>query len=148
MEKTFIYILIAVVWIVVSIVRASNKANKKKAAPASAAPPKQGNQDFNKVLEELLGIKKPEPAPAAPAIPVQDKPSKPKFASATLTKESVEAGASMEYLNNYSFSDNLAGNISGRSGEKRSEEKVSRPRLEFDLKQAVIYSAILNRPYS
>jgi len=144
MEESIIYVIIAVVWLVISLIRASNKQAKKKANPVAPAKPAQ-NQDIGKVLEELLGIKVQEPQPAPDTVSRQVTPQpkkKPKQTNpsyATFDKSS------------YQFQDDFVSDVRTKIQKKDENEPFLRQKPsyidDFDLRKAVIWSEILNRKY-
>ncbi len=148
--EEFIYILIGVIWLGASIYKASQK-KKQKARPqsqASSVPEEETTVSRTKsLLEQLLEgqqVQVPEPEIVEYDEPmlteIEDKPLSGSFQSeyAGRTFKGLEALESegVSSLGRISFVDIM----------KDTTEKQHKA-VRIDLRKAIIYSAILERPY-
>ncbi|MCK9290142.1 MAG: hypothetical protein WCR58_07300 [Bacteroidales bacterium] len=146
--EDLIYILLILVWVVLTIVKSSKK--NQKAAPSGSPQKPRKSKSLEEWLEEYL--------PAAPA--TQDSSDRPTYnkdfypASQTDFRPSVSEIAvqsrkgyspiSLEYMD--SDSDNDFTLSDEEISDKIDEEPIYKLK-PFDLRQAIIYEAVLNRPY-
>ncbi|MEI8048001.1 MAG: hypothetical protein WCI92_11525 [Bacteroidota bacterium] len=156
--ENFIYILVGIVWVAYSLYSARQKAMQKQqssdlppSGPSSSSPlPIPGNQRggksmFDDLLRELSG---------APA-PVQqiDQPVKSTVAipSAQEQATTFPGRGSSVYTNIASVPDIFAWNesIVNRTNPENSELPVKKGNIEkkFNLREAIIFSELLNRKY-
>lgn len=151
--EDFIYILIGVLWLGASIYRASQKKKEKEKAKNPANVPPQSESRESKarsLIEELLGgqevnVPEPEVQEVIYAEPVvmevddhglsksfQNEYAKKGFGSLeSLSAEGVSS------LNRIDFKDQMP----------LQENKPSK-QITIDLRKAIIYQAILERPYT
>jgi len=151
--EEFIYILIGVIWLGASIYKASQKKKQKanQQKPATSAP-HEGEKvsSARSLLEELLtGQQLRVPDPEATDLEyeepllaeVEDLPKQRSFQSeyASYGQKELEAlsGEGVSSLGTISFQDIM----------KETKKKDSGP-VKIDLRKAIIYSAILERPYT
>ena len=151
--EEFIYILIGVIWLAASIYKASQKKKQKAAPPKQAASVATEESKVSRVrslLDELLEgqqLRIPEPEVTEleyeePMLAdIENLPEESSFQNeyAGYGLKGLEAlsGEGVSSLGRITFEDIM----------KESEKKVSAPE-EFDLRKAIIYSAILERPYT
>lgn len=162
----YIYIIIAVLYIIYSIIKAAKKAAQQKPVqkksepapvvkpPASSPLPNPGD-DMKKMLEEILGktpevkipdkhpdtYREPKPHP----IPVRTKPAKISHQAIKKEKAAVSHMPAKSVPKTEPHTFLPSEHISSKPvfQEPVLEEEVS---LDFDLRQAIIYSEILKRP--
>ncbi len=137
--QNILYIVVIIAWAVVGYIK---KSKKKEGRPATAMPPvgEPGNPDFSEVLDEILGRKKEEkkiiPFPVAP------EPKKVKKITKSPSEISFHSNekSSSTFIKTKTISDDFEGEpVSGIVNLHDS--------FPNDIRQAIIYSAILNRPY-
>ena len=151
--EEYIYILIGVIWLAASIYKAAQK-NKKKASPHEPGTPQtqesQGVPGARSLLEELLGgqeVKIPEPESReftideSPFMELeQEQPAKSfqsEYAKHGLKGLETFTGEGESSLGGITFKDEL-----------KEVTKKSPGQNKIDLRKAIIYAAILERPYS
>jgi hypothetical protein len=150
--EDYIYILLGLVWIIYAAYRANQKKKAKQKAPhhEQTTEPETGS-DVKSLLEEILTGEVSQPS----------RPS-------AYIDESLSAitGARMEYENADIKTDYKLDSIPVEEGERifdeddltssyaqlfnteDSEHMIKREDIDFDLRKAIIYSEILNRPYA
>lgn len=173
--QNYIYIVLAVLYVIYSIIQAGKKMAKNKPTvsapsdpqrkeefkpvqPPSSAPLPQHDTagDLKKMLEDLLGGGPQEEIPEKhserpvipPAKPIpQPRQERPVPAKIVTHSTAVKATPS------HSSSQTKNETKSFLSGEKKTKEKVTQeivqeeePSIDFDVRQAIIYSEILKRP--
>lgn len=163
-DINYIYILLAVLYVIYSIVKASKKASQQKPAtqnqkpqpsstvqPPTASPlPKQKPEDdFKKMLEDLLGgapeIEIPEKQiPKEKPQPVFIKPEPSKI---------VTHAKKIKATPSHTPSKTKEKEKPFLAEEKAAPKKLfaeiiaeEEPEIDFDIRQAIIYSEILKRP--
>lgn len=163
-DTDYIYIILALAYIIYSIIRAGEKISKNRPTvtrktepstvqqPQSQSPKEKEEDTFKKVFEELFGeipeVKNPE-EPAAPPMPepveVKSAPAKiiPKHPPKRqlISKEKKEPFLKVEKSEEgFTHHPEL---VQMAFAETQQEETVE---TDFDIRQAVIYSEILKRP--
>lgn len=172
MDEKIVYIIIAAIWIVSSILKAVNKNAKKKNPQQTTNPKNEDNSekldDFKKILEEMIIGKQPEiPSPQT----VEDyqeysEYSSENVATAEQTKYAAYQGKTDYNFENYTnyelnndfekakrnnevqsedYNVNSIHGTLGKDSDLTSNNKFFDD--NFDLKKAVIYSEILKRPH-
>jgi len=152
--EDYIYILIGVIWLAATIYRASQK---KKQQAAGQAKPATSLQDEDKgqprkrsLFEELFDVEEtrlPEPELADYEFETPEF-SKPTIKPEVKTFQSEYAGRRLGGLESFSGEGASAfGGIKFEDILKQYEKKPPK-NGKIDLRKAVIYSAILERPYS
>jgi hypothetical protein len=151
--EDFIYILIGVVWLGASIYRASQKRKEKARPKASATSTPASTTRESKarsLLEELLGgqevsIPEPEVQEVEYAEPMRMEVEE-LDSSNSFHKEYAKFGyGGVETLTTEGVSS--LGRIIFKDQMPVNENKTSRHR-NIDLRKAIIYQAILERPYT
>ena len=148
-----IYILIGVIWLAATIYKASQKNKKaqerKPSVPHDQEEPKPVH-DPRSLIEELLGgqqIRIPEPEESEARIPepmIMEVENKPK------TKSFHSEYANYGYRGLEALSTEGISSLGDYKFEKhgpRNTQKATRP-VKVDLRKAIIYQAILERPYT
>lgn len=154
----YLYVIFAVVYVIYSIIKAGKKVTQNRPTidkkpqssptvnpPTSSLPEPAGGDDFKKILEELLGAggeeevpetapRKAEPLPAVPVKPAANflKKDKP-VVSPNIPKAAVPATAFVAHPE-----------IVEKVFSQKTEQEESE--IDFDIRQAVLYSEILKRP--
>lgn len=147
--EDYIYILLGIVWILYSAYRASKKKKARNPSPQKREFTAEKKNEVEDVFKKvLLGETEPyEPAyerdyfeEPEPAFENEKEPvvNKTKFKLDSVPKEE---GVSI-------FEDSVEEKYDEiTTGEDAQESENLRDYLNFDLKKAVIFSEILNRPY-
>ncbi|NQT78002.1 MAG: hypothetical protein HQ565_09830 [Bacteroidetes bacterium] len=151
--EDYIYILIGVIWLAASIYKATQKKKQKaqQAKPVTSATP--GNtpgSEARSLLEELLGGQQVNiPEPAVIETEYSDsmlEEAETNKAGGSFQSEYANLGhKGLEALSGEGVSS--LGNIPFHDIMKEQKKKTSVPG-KIDLRKAIIYSAILERPYS
>lgn len=153
--EDYIYILIGVIWLAASIYKAANK--KKKAFTPESEPDTSVRREMQNrprkrsLFEEFMGeheVRLPEPEVHEiyvekdyESIRVEQKKT-----SGSFQEEYAKFGfTGLEKLS--SEGESSTGRISFRDSMKKTTEKRSSQK-RFDLRKAIIYSTILERPYT
>ena len=150
--EDYIYILIGIIWLAASVYRASQKKKQAAAKKSAGEPskPKSEMTEARSLLEELLGgqeIKIPEPEEQEITIsepekvPVKEDRPLRKFES-EYTKMGLRGVESLKGEGT-SSTDRILFKDTLYSGKK----KVTGQR-KVNLRKAIIYKAILERPYT
>jgi hypothetical protein len=151
--EDFIYILIGVIWLAASIYKATQKKKQKaqQNKPVTSTTPENTHRtETRSLIEELLGgqqVSIPEPAVIETEYSDQMfeevEANKP---SGIFQSEYAKLGHSeLEALSAEGVSS--LGNITFHDDMKDQKKKTSGP-IKIDLRKAIIYSAILERPYT
>jgi len=168
-DTNYIYILFAVAYVIYSIIKASKKAQQKSATqnqkplpsstvqPPTASPlPKQKPEDdFKKMLEDLLGgnpeVEIPEkqiPIPKQQPVTVKQQPAK--IAPRHPKKEKLVTQVAKPITSKKSLTAESAHFISDPEIIQKAFQDIAveeETAIDFDIQQAVIYSEILKRPH-
>lgn len=165
-ETNYIYIVFAVLYVIYSIVKAVKKNAEQKQVvkkpeqkstvqPPTASPVSKPGDDFKKMLEDLLGgtqevevpekqiqIPKPQPVTVRPR-PAKIAPHHPKkeklasqYAKPLTPKKSVPAESTPVFKQHPEIVQKVFADTA-----VEAEQGV-----DFDIRQAIIYSEILKRP--
>lgn len=158
----YLYIIFAVVYIIYSIVKAGKKVKQnrptidKTSRPSptvqppvsSPAPQHESGDELKKMLEELLGggeeeeiPEKPVASPVPSVIPHKPAP-KPVYQAARKEKQVEDTSkqkATLPVPGFHAHPEIIRQAFTGQEPEEVEE-------IDFDIRQAVIYSEILKRP--
>lgn len=143
-----IYIIALIAWVVFAFYR---KSQKKAAATESRRPSRPASEeDPLPTLEEiLLGREReiqPEPLPV-PSVVLTDGMS-PELSETAFEKEYKRRGiSSVEELGKPNFMQGIKVSEIQKDDLTAQHEIDPEHKPDFDLRQAVIYAEILNRPY-
>lgn len=151
--EDYIYILIGVIWLAASVYKATQKKKKQAASPGkepSTQNAKSGVSEARSLLEELLGGQDVRiPAPEEDEnyfqdpeiITAEDEPPRRSFQNeyAKMGLKGLETGSGIgtNSPERIEFIDEMKGLEKKVVGQKK-----------IDLRKAIIYSAILERPYT
>jgi len=150
--EEFIYIILGVLWLVASIYRATKKGKKPAGRPSSEKPHAQEESrmpDARSFIEELLGGQQVEvPEPVSQEInsyndDFQDKEVEPvnsfqsEYSKYGLKGIEKLSGEGEHALGKIVFENHLKEVTKKKPGQNK-----------IDLRKAIIYSAILERPYT
>jgi hypothetical protein len=150
--EDYIYILIGVIWLAASVYRASQKKKQsaEKKSAGSPAKPQSEMSEARSLLEELLGgqeVRIPEPEeqeiqyPEPEKVVVDESPPLRNFES-EYTKMGLRG---LEALSGEGTS--ATGRILFVDTMKSMRKSKAR-QTKVNLRKAIIYSAILERPYT
>lgn len=146
--EDLIYILIAVFWVIFTIMRKSQKKQQAVHYDEASSQPDKASS-FEEVLQEILRPREMKPVeiinPTLEEVGIED-------ASGQFTLETTEPEIqSLEVMNSLETLETEESQITYTSiqfdEEPEEEVKTNYITFDFDVRQAVIYSAILNRPY-
>lgn len=151
-----IYILLGIAWIIYAAYRANQKQKKKASAPAQSRPqpqqqtyekrPKPIETIFREILEDNESLERqyiPE-GESYDEIAIKDlELEKRQFSK---PKNILEAIPAAEGIGSLDYSGMFSG-FSADVAPDETRESTIREDLDFDLRKAVIYAEILNRPY-
>ena len=152
--EEFIYILLGVLWLAATIYRASKKKQQPKPQqPATDQPEKESRVSATKsLLEQLLDgqqLRIPEPE----VVEVEETFAEPMMAEVERRKkeetfQTQYAGYGFKSLESLSGEGvSSLGGIVFKDIMKQTEKKQGSA-VSIDLRKAIIYSAILERPYT
>lgn len=145
--EDFIYIIIGLVWIVFSIYKGAqkNKARKKTTTPSDPES-KKTTSIFDSFLENIMKDEEAttfEPVELQPnkdeEVEIKKVESEKIFSYDDLVEES-------NYLSKTDVYEEKAVTTSTLNQELRTHLKQAKTKPRFDLRKAIIYSEILNRP--
>ena len=149
--EDYIYLIFLVAWIAFSLYRRS----QKKSAAAAGKPPSGPHREREikplPTIEEILFGKEEAPAPATSPDPpswMEEGNYSPEPVETSFEKEykakgiqSVESAGKPKYMNQIKLTDLQKDEISDENDKIDLSDEI------FNLRKAVIYSEILNRPY-
>jgi len=155
MDEKILYIIIAIIWIVSSILKATNK--KKQTNKQQEPQPEVAEDDFKSVLEEMILGKRPEmPVP----VEITDEDEYDEIAE--INESNKQAYANYEGSTSYDFNklekledvlkaDYLVKPLSVINTDEteinENQDPVYFDGEDFDARKAVIYAEILKRPH-
>ena len=150
--EDYIYILLGLVWIIYAVYRSNQKKKKARETPVTPVPlPVETEKDteFSSMLDEFFGTKTPqEKAPdfEQAESDYRNIEEQQGFYNKNIKTEykldsiPTEEGMSV-------FSENELTDIFGKSSISEDyEDFLVAETIDFDLRKAIIYSEILNRP--
>ncbi|MDD4372334.1 MAG: hypothetical protein PHG67_00295 [Bacteroidales bacterium] len=142
--EDFIYILIGVIWLVFSVIKGSQKRKTQEQSRQTGNTQKK-ERSFEDILSEMLG-EVPEPQTVFQEVSEQESTTE------IVEAEVGEAYQSLEDLYLIDQKEQLEKEeMSIDNSVKRVIEpqaiKKNKGREPFDLRRAIIYQAILERPY-
>jgi len=152
--EEFIYIIIGVIWLAATIYKASQKKKGKAGPqkPATSTPGTESKVSARSLLEQLLEgqqVSIPEPE----VVELETEYDEPMIAEVEerRRKESFKteyAGYGFKSLESLSGEGvSSLGQIKFKDIMKEDKKKAGGP-VKIDLRKAIIYSAILERPYT
>jgi hypothetical protein len=157
--ENLIYILIGIAWVAYSLYSARQKAIQKQSAgmpprgPSQSSPlPIPGNQGqgkslFDDILRELTGELKPIQQPVSqPVIPVKQKPVEK---DVSLLNQKYEGYSGYKFITNVNTDFPRNNEDDARNSKKQEDQSIKEVGISrgFNLREAVIYSELLNRKY-
>jgi hypothetical protein len=158
MDKELLFLLIIIVTVVINIIKAVNK--KKGAQPSSATPPPvaaTGQEDWQEILRKMFGEKEAaqnmetsqweEPESLETLVPLGGSMEEvapfsyqePQYSKSSLSMEAFDVSPST-----WTDADDL-------TKQGSAPKQVHHPLKDtgpFDIRKAVIFSTILERPYA
>jgi len=164
MDEKVIYIIIGIIWIVSSILKAVSKNNKKKppVTPRQTTTQKPATEldDFKKILEEMITGKTPEVLkPQTVNTPAYTEKTND-YTPATVASKYAAFEGTMDYdftknqsLEEYYTSDqNRIGHVEVAAYKTVENEQVITEKNplfdeDFSLRKGILYSEILKRPH-
>ncbi len=164
MDEKVIYIIIGIIWIVSSILKAVSKNNKKKppVTPQQTTTQKPATEldDFKKILEEMITGKNPEVLKPQPVNTPSYTEKANDYTPVTLDSKYAAYEGTMDYdfaknqsIEEYYNSDqNRISYVEVEAYKSVMNEQVSTERNplfdeNFDLQKGILYSEILKRPH-
>lgn len=154
MDKELLFILVIIITVVINIMKAVNKKKAQSGTPGAPRPtvaPEQGN--WQEVLKQLMG-ETPEPKSYDYGYPEEAETLETTKPLGGFNSETYDFSAP-----NYTVSSLEPEPVQAPDYEQENREKQETGRntpfagireelTQFDLRRAVIYSTLLNRPYS
>jgi hypothetical protein len=156
--ENLIYIVIGIAWVAYSLYSARQKAIQKQAGMPSGGPsqssplPIPGNQGegkslFDDILRELTGELKPIQQPVSqPVVPVNLKPAEK---TTSLLNQKYEGYSGYKFITNVNTDFPRNDEDDARNSKKQENHSTKEAGIStgFNLREAVIYSELLNRKY-
>jgi len=163
MDEKIVYIIIVVIWIVSSLIKAFNKKNKPQSPQKTPQQEKRKTpeelDDFKKILEEIITGKQPMAKKEQVDEYVEKEPTGYTYETApTTSKYAAFEGATDYNFNQYASLEDTFEKDSNRIVQmvedkayatNHNDDIISKVKIlneDFDIKKAVIYSEILKRP--
>ncbi|MBZ0241820.1 MAG: hypothetical protein K8F24_01275 [Bacteroidales bacterium] len=141
--ENFIFILIGVIWLVYSVIKANQKKN---AAPPSAAKTSQDheNRGFEDIIAEILGTKDMLQNPQNQFIETLEEEvvEEEEVGNAYQTLEDLYLKEGLENELELRIEEPIKDNLEPQITERNSRKQ------QFDLRTAIIYQAIMERPHA
>ncbi|OPZ99736.1 MAG: hypothetical protein BWY70_00887 [Bacteroidetes bacterium ADurb.Bin408] len=164
MDENVIYIIIAIIWIVSSILKAVSKNNKKKppvTTPRTNTPkPATELDDFKKILEEMITGKNPDIVKPQPVnTPTYtENPSAQNNHTEESKYAAYEGTMAYDFTKNqsleeyYSNDQNRISYVEVEAYKSPETEHISTEKNPvfddgFDLQKGILYAEILKRPH-
>jgi hypothetical protein len=143
-----IYILIGIAWIVYAAYRANKKQKKPQPARQEATPERP--KPFRTILQEMMQEDSqedytPESESYDERAIEESQRQKTLYAQPTPILETIP---SEEGISAFDYGKKGPFGFSYDSSEEEDTEKLYAEGFRFDIRKAIIYSAILNRPYN
>lgn len=140
--ENFIYILIGVIWLAFSVIKGSQK---KKASissrPNDEANPK--NRSFEDIMSEILGTNEGRQNPQNQFVEhVEEEVEEENVGNAYQTLEDLYLKERLENEHELRIEEPKNNNLEPQILEPNSHNQ------QFDLRTAIIYQAIMERPYA
>lgn len=159
--KITIYVLIAIAWLVINIVKAVRKANqeqaKKKSSHSPSIPTSPVNTQTTKIsLEEQIRAKSKKTIRPAEQRAV----AQPAYTSQEVIVDEAAYDTELEYSSGASLYKSQESLTGDKADEDYMQSDITRSQIsdntsdsdnaeiDFDIRRAVIYSEILKRPYA
>lgn len=138
--EEFIYILIIVVWLAISIVKGSKRKAAASMRPGTASKPK--TRSFEEIMAEMLGTNEPHQAQQVPVFEEEyEEDFEEEVGMAYQTMEDLYLAEKLEDSNDLRIEEPKKDDIEPQSKKSQSQKQ------HFDLRTAIIYQAIMERPY-
>jgi hypothetical protein len=144
--EDFIYILIGVIWLVFSVIKGTQKRKTRDQNQQAGSPQQKKERSFDDILAEILG-EESEPQTVFQEVSEQ---------KSTIEITETEVGGAYQsledlYLIEHKEQLKKEGNSKDNSVKRAIEPetiKKTKGHQPFDLRKAIIYQAILERPYA
>jgi hypothetical protein len=144
--EDFIYILIGIIWLVFSVIKGTQKKKATSADQHSETSQKEKGRTFEDIMSEILGEDRQteyvEVSEQESTIDLET--AEPEVGSAYQSLEDIYLKEQQERLKNIEILEEEPVELS--SEPQFSEE--SSIHSSFDLRKAIIYQALLERPYA
>ena len=161
-STNYLYILAVIGYFIYTFIKAGKKAAKDRSTldnlpkqsptvqPPTASPKPDMQSEMKKMLEDLLGVPTSEPAPVLEERKIESvKPQPAKIITHTPQKEKIDT-AKEKLLASHAKAnaDILSHAKQPKAAKKVLAETVEaeEPAVDFDIRQAIIFSEILKRP--
>jgi len=149
--EDYIYILLGVVWIIYAVYRANQKKKAKQRTPETE--PTSGSETQNEMRSLLEGILTGEVTNAPkPSSYIDESLSaitevQPEYENVDIKTDYKLDTIPIEERERLVEDEYLELSFSQIFNNEDSEQELEREDIDFDLRKAIIYSEILNRPY-
>ncbi len=165
MDEKIVYIIIVVIWVVSSLIKAFNKKKKPQTPPktSQSEKPKPAGEldDFKKILEEIISGKQQMPQPQQVDDYVETVTPEYNYEPASATSKYASYEGATDYnFNQYASLEDTYINDNKRINFEKTQDNAYKTNSidettnnekifyeDFDIRKAVIYSEILKRPH-
>lgn len=144
--EDYIYILIGAIWLIFSVVK-GNQKKKASMANRTDGDTHPNSRSFEDIMSEILGTNESQQAPQNQFVNYSDE-------EVIEEVEEVEVGNAYQSLEDLYMKESLENEYEPRIEElikNRIEPQIKEhksQKQQFDLRTAIIYQAIMERPYA
>lgn len=144
--EDFIYILIGVIWLVFSVIKGTQKRKTQDQNQQAGSTQQRKERSFDDILTEILG-EESEPQTVFQEVSEQESTIEITETEVGGAYQSLEDLYLIEHKEQLKKEGNSKDNSVKRAIEPETIKKI-KDHQPFDLHRAIIYQAILERPYA
>ncbi|MDD3636094.1 MAG: hypothetical protein RBR84_01180 [Bacteroidales bacterium] len=144
--EDFIYILIGVIWLVFSVIKGTQKRKTQDQNQQAGSTQQRKERSFDDILTEILG-EESEPQTVFQEVSEQESTIEITETEVGGAYQSLEDLYLIEHKEQLKKEGNSKDNSVKRAIEPETIKKI-KDHQPFDLRRAIIYQAILERPYA
>lgn len=144
--EDFIYILIGVIWLVFSVIKGTQKRKTQDQNQQAGSTQQRKERSFDDILTEILG-EESEPQTVFQEVSEQESTIEITETEVGGAYQSLEDLYLIEHKEQLKKDGNSKDNSVKRAIEPETIKKI-KDHQPFDLHRAIIYQAILERPYA
>ncbi|HPE42452.1 MAG TPA: hypothetical protein PKV88_00095 [Bacteroidales bacterium] len=144
--EDFIYILIGVIWLVFSVIKGTQKRKTQDQNQQAGSTQQRKERSFDDILTEILG-EESEPQTVFQEVSEQESTIEITETEVGGAYQSLEDLYLIEHKEQLKKDGNSKDNSVKRAIEPETIKKI-KDHQPFDLRRAIIYQAILERPYA
>jgi hypothetical protein len=144
--EDFIYILIGVIWLVFSVIKGTQKRKTQDQNQQAGSTQQRKERSFDDILTEILGDES-EPQTVFQEVSEQESTIEITETEVGGAYQSLEDLYLIEHKEQLKKDGNSKDNSVKRAIEPETIKKI-KDHQPFDLRRAIIYQAILERPYA